>query len=293
LSVPGKVGHGDAAVERLRRLGSSANALTDVLLAGEGEGQAEALGLAAAHHAELLGCSAESVVAATHSARVRLRQWVQAMGLRVVKESAGRRLLAAASAREDRAPALAPLTATLALPRRDSPEALRLTQLEQGLNAVRGSKDTRVLRLNELLHLVLDTMQRALELRCVVLCLREPRGGRLTGRVGLGPGASEASAAFSIVPDATASHDLFAVLCAKGADLLVAHAATVAARLPAWYRQRVNAPTFLLLPLMHQGAAIGLIYGDKAVAGTLVLADAELVLLRALRDQAVAAFRRA
>ena len=115
------------------------------------------------------------------------------------------------------------------------------------------------------------------------------RSGRLTGRLGLGPEAAAARGAFLITPDATASRDLFAVLCAKGADLLVADTATVAARLPAWYRERVNAPTFLLLPLMHEGAAVGLLYGDKSAAGSLVLGEGELALLRALRDQAVKA----
>ena len=79
-------------------------------------------------------------------------------------------------------------------------------------------------------------------------------------------------------------------MCARGADLLIADAATVAKRLPAWYRQRVNAPTFLLLPMQLKGAPIGLIYADKAVAGSLVVGYAELMLLRGLRDQAVAAF---
>ena len=71
---------------------------------------------------------------------------------------------------------------------------------------------------------------------------------------------------------------------------MVSDACTVAARLPAWYRQQVNAPTFLLLPLMLKGQAIGLIYADKAVAGSIVLGEGELGLLRALRDQAALAF---
>ena len=52
----------------------------------------------------------------------------------------------------------------------------------------------------------------------------------------------------------------------------------------------VPAP-FLLLPMVQDGAAVGLIYGDKSEAGSLVLADEDLALLRALRDHAVAALR--
>ena len=45
----------------------------------------------------------------------------------------------------------------------------------------------------------------------------------------------------------------------------------MAARLPAWYRQAVNAPTFLLLPLQIKGKPLGLIYADKAMPGGLAL----------------------
>ena len=135
---------------------------------------------------------------------------------------------------------------------------------------------------------MLQTVQQALDLRCVVFCLREPKSGDLVGRVALGVGSS--GAAFRVAPQAAAATDLFAAVCAKGADLLIADAKSVATRLPAWYRERVNAPTFLLLPLQIKGAPIGLIYADKAVAGSIVLGDAELTLLRGLRDQAVAAF---
>ena len=50
--------------------------------------------------------------------------------------------------------------------------------------------------------------------------------------------------------------------------------------------------TPLLLPLLLKGAPIGLIYADKGAAGSIVLGEAELGLLRGLRDQAVAAFAR-
>ena len=60
---------------------------------------------------------------------------------------------------------------------------------------------------------------------------------------------------------------------------------------PDWYRQHINAPTFLLLPLQIKGAPFGLIYADKTVRGSLELDDKELALLRTLRNQAVMAFK--
>ena len=162
--------------------------------------------------------------------------------------------------------------------------------LTQGLDKVRQAVVAKKLRLNEVLNLVLQTIQQTLNLRCVVFCLREPRTGHLVGRMAVGAGSSDISAAFRVTPESAAGTDLFAAVCAKGADLLIADAATVEKRLPAWYRQRVNAPTFLLLPLHLKGAPIGLIYADRAVAGSIVLNEADLALLRGLRDQAVAAF---
>src|SRR5204863_39672 len=66
-----------------------------------------------------------------------------------------------------------------------------------------------------------------------------------------------------------APSDLFSAVCIKGADTLISDAtvANIATRLPPWYRQTVNAPAFLLLPLMLKGAPFALIYADKAKPG--------------------------
>ena len=92
-----------------------------------------------------------------------------------------------------------------------------------------------------------------------------------------------------------ASGDLFAAVCLKGADTLIADAtvAHIAARLPAWYRESVNAPAFLLLPMQKKGTRFALVYADKAVPGGIELGEKELSLLRTLRNQAVMAFKQA
>jgi HD-like signal output (HDOD) protein len=275
-------------VERMRWLGRVANALTEALLGSDGEQQAAAVQSAATQYAATLGLSARQLVEATHGARTRLAQVAQAMGLQVAPGAPARRLLGpgvpqATETSYDKTLAIAA-----------EPPAISHEALSHGLDELRSALATGSLRLNEVLNLVLDTMHRALAFRCVVLCLRDPRSGHLVGRVGIGPGAAEASAAFHIVTGgAAAAPDLFAALCARGADLLIADASTVATRLPAWYRQKVNAPTFLLLPMQLHGAPIGLIYADKATARTILIEEKELQLLRGLRDEAVDAFKRA
>ncbi len=181
----------------------------------------------------------------------------------------------------------AALLASAALPAALQQQRLRL---QAGLDAVTLAAQQPLMRLNEVLNLVLETLHQALDLRCVVFCLREPRTGQLIGRVALGPGSVEMRAAFRIATEGAAPTDLFAAVCLKGADLLIADAKSVAARLPAWYRRHVNAATFLLLPLCLKGSPFGLIYADKSIAGALVLSAEDLALLRQLRDQAVRAF---
>jgi len=119
-----------------------------------------------------------------------------------------------------------------------------------------------------------------------VLCTRDPQGGALVGRVATGARAAELPALFRVPLRLGGQPDLFAAICARGADLLVADGTTVAPRLPAWYRENLAAPTFLLLPILLKGAPAGLLYADKAEANTLVLGDTELLLVKALRDQA-------
>jgi serine/threonine protein kinase len=293
-------------VERLRWLGRSANALVDALQTGLADPQA--CHRAAEVHAPVLGVPVAAVMAATDTARQRLIEAVQVLGLVLPPGSAARRLIeapappravpsaqAGAHADANAGADLAPsndavqwgLTAPMPLPE-PAQEVL-----EKALVAAQDALAERSMDVSELLHLVLDTLHRALNLRNVVLCLREPgQGGRLVGRLGLGPGGSELNTAFRFTPDATATTDIFALVCARGADLLVADAGKVAARLPGWYRRRIDAPTFLLLPLMVKGSAIGLIYADKARVGSLVLGEKELTLVRSLRDQVTLAFGR-
>ena len=141
--------------------------------------------------------------------------------------------------------------------------------------------------------MILETMFRALGFRRMVFCLREARTDLLTGRFGLGEGSDAAVRAMRI--PLAAQGDLFAAVCQRGADTLINDATEprMQARLPQWYRQGLNAPSFLLLPLQIKGQTFALIYADQATPGGIVVDDKALGLLRTLRNQAVMAFRQA
>ncbi len=288
----------ERGVERLRWLGRGANAMADAMLGADGQAQADALRAVADLYAPVLGLQARDMVTASYATRSRLAQLAQAMGVHVAPGAPARRLLEATgispAADLDAKTVFMPAAGTTpaAVPADvlngaavSEPQRLLAATLED----VRQALAQRKMTVPELLQRVLVSMHQAIGFRCVVLCLREPGSGRLVGRIGLGAGAGEMSKLFKITPDAAAVADLFGWLCAKGADLLITDARTVATRLPPWYRQRINAPSFLLLPLMVKGLPIGLVYADPAQPAGMVLAEGELAALRALRDQAAAA----
>jgi len=274
----------ERGIERQRWLARSANAIADAMLSSDGEVQASAVLRVAEQYAPVLGLPVRDIVSASYTTRAHLKELAQAMGVHVAAGAPARRLLEAtqvmdASLTHGGSVAAGPASASPA-------HGAMLKALEEVRMVVAGPS----MRLSDVLPKVLNTMYVAMDFQRVVLSLREPGHSLLVGRVGLGKGAAEVRTAFRIHPDSHVAVDLFAWLCAKGADLMVADAKTVSARLPLWYRQQVNAPTFLLLPLMLKGQPIGLIYADKPMANSIVLGEGELGLLRALRDQAVLAF---
>ncbi|MEO5735292.1 MAG: HDOD domain-containing protein [Rubrivivax sp.] len=312
------------SVDRLRWIGRASNALTDALLQEEGPAQAQAVQRVAEHYAPALGLQSKAMVDAASAARKRLQELAQAMGIHVAHGLPAQRLLQApaeAAAGGAGAASACPATAdtaalsqtidtqerTLVEPKRTptgpiesvAPDSSRVIvpvpstmapALRSVLQELRASVASATIALPALIQAVLSAFQNAAGFRCAVFCLREADSGNLLVRAATGSGAAGLRSALRIDPRAAAP-DLFAVVCAKGADLLVADAGagTIEPRLPAWFRRCEAGRSFLLLPLMHRGSAIGLLYADRAEANSLVLAADELALLRQLRDLLVAA----
>lgn len=145
--------------------------------------------------------------------------------------------------------------------------------------------------LGEVLQFVMAQLQQSLQLQRVVVCLRDSASGELRGRLGSGERAMQLAPAFRV--PMRPPGDLFGLLCTKGADTLISDASDtlIAKSLPLWFHQQVKAPTFLLLPLTLGQQPLGLIYGDRAHANSLQVGDAELTLLKAMRNQLVMAMR--
>jgi serine/threonine protein kinase len=290
----------DKSAERLRWLALAANEVTDTLLRSEPGEAGAGMAAVAERYARVLGLSARDIEGAAVAARHKLSEMAQAMNLHVPVGSPASRLLrpplepVAAAAEDEDDDTLSPheLHATLPEPLTPSPVENAAEVMAAGIQDITNSM-VENFRLNEVLRMILETMFRALGFRRVVFCLRDPKTETLTGRFGLGEGVERVSASFKV--PLKANSDLFAAVCMKGADTLISDATlpNIAARLPAWYRQSVNAPAFLLLPLLMKGTPFALIYADKAQPGGIELGEKELSLLRTLRNQAVMAFKQA
>jgi serine/threonine protein kinase len=292
--------------EQLRWLAFASNQITDTLLRSPPELAAARVADVAKRYARTLGLSTASIEAAAVSAQQRLSQMAQAMNLHVGAQSPARRLLATPQAAGEHG------TLTMAAPPVREADSLTPHELHATVMAAQAPPRTPLenasevlaagiqditnsmvesFKLNDVLRMILETMFRALGFRRIVFCLRDPKTNMLTGRFGLGDDADTVAKNFKV--PLKAAGDLFTAVCVKGADTLITDAtvAQIAARLPPWYREHVNAPAFLLLPMLMKGAPFALIYADKAVPGGIELGEKELSLLRTLRNQAVMAFK--
>ncbi len=289
------------ASERVRWLAHAANQVADALLQAPPQDAPARVGALARRYARALGVEPARFEAAADSARQRLSEMVQSMHMQVGASSPAQRLLvptadAAAQAAVNAAQDLLAshtLQATLQLTRpADAAAENAAAVLVAGIQDITHTM-VEDFALNDVLRMVLETMYRALGFRRIVFCLRDARSNRITGRFGLGDDAAAVAQRFSIALGR--SSDLFAAVCTKGADMLVADSnqLRIAASLPAWYRDSVAAPAFLLLPMLTQGKPLALIYADMATRGSISLGEKELALLRTLRNQALMAFKQA
>jgi hypothetical protein len=307
--------------ERLRWLAVAANELSDALWQGDEQTLPARLELMAQRYGGALGLRVADLWQAAGQARLALSQMAPAMGLALPQRIKGQ-ALHPATVPTEAADSLLPhqLAATLAAPRTavqgaepvaaaeaatlllsstppGSPANLAAVAelLTAGIHDITDTLAGDAFRLNQVLRMVLETMYRALGFQRVVFCLRDASGGKLSGRFGLGERAVALSPLFQVPLHWPAGQapDLFGAVCLKLRDTLIADSRqpSIEQRLPAWYRQQVNAPSFLLLPMAMKGAPFALIYGDHADPGGLLVGERELALLRTLRNQAVMAFR--
>jgi HD-like signal output (HDOD) protein len=145
--------------------------------------------------------------------------------------------------------------------------------------------------LNDLLQMVLETMYRGMGFTRTMMFIRDARMNTMRARFGFGADIER------VIPQCTFplafAPDAFHVSIEKGADIVIenAQAENIAQRIPDWHRQAIRAKSFILLPVMMKGQAIGLLYADSDKPDGIKIDAEQLGLLRTLRGQVTLAFK--
>lgn len=146
--------------------------------------------------------------------------------------------------------------------------------------------------LSDILHIIMETMYRAMGFDRVLLALRDAKSDTMAGRFGLGRDVEGLVRYFRFAL-AGELRDVFQLAASKGLDVIISDIddPKIADKVPAWYRAHFSAKTFVLFPLNLRGKSVALIYCDKAHAGAIVIPDKVLALLKTLRNQALLALK--
>jgi len=142
----------------------------------------------------------------------------------------------------------------------------------------------------ELLQVAAELIFRAKCFDHVLISTITPSGKELVGRIAFGPNAEAVRQAAHIT--LSFAPDVFHAAVSKGADLLIsdAEADNIRNRIPAWFRERVGAKSFLLLPIQVNGRSVALIYADRQTV-SMALPPQTLTLIKAVRNQITLALR--
>lgn len=145
--------------------------------------------------------------------------------------------------------------------------------------------------LNDVLRMVLETIYRSLGFNRTMIFIRDPKQNQMVARFGFGNNIDD------IIPHCRFSlkfePDVFHLAIDKGTDIVIedVQAENIANKMPAWHRNAIDAQSLLLLPIMINNKAIGLLYADMQEAHSLQLTQRQLSMLRTLRNQAVLAIK--
>jgi len=139
----------------------------------------------------------------------------------------------------------------------------------------------------EVIHQVLRQIHNKYEFDRTLLCLPDSAG--INAVAGVGRNAAQITLRFKCNGH---KQDVFRAIAAKKKDFFIsnAHASSLVALIPEWYRENVNSQAFLLICLVHQDQLLGLIYGDYATTPGMPpqeLTEGEMVVWRQQLIQAL------
>ncbi len=147
---------------------------------------------------------------------------------------------------------------------------------------------TREIDFNNVLSMVLESIYASMRFNRVVIFFRD--AGAFKARLSFGNLAAGVLQKL-IFPEAYAA-DVFHLSLANKADVFIQEvtSGTAASSIPTWFREALpDVDTFILLPLVFNNRAIGLIYADWRIGATSLVEPSELSSMGMLRDYLIKA----
>ncbi len=308
---PGKISKGAGNTDRMRLLAGYSNELCEIITHTPEKDRGKALAQLGGRFGDSLPVSERRLAAQIEKSLCDITQFASVVGVNLQQSAFARHASSwadsdgattAETATGDDGNALAqsvlrePPPAVALQPDRleqsahRSPEEIQ-SILTAGLhdigNALVDDKSTP----DDVVRMILEVVYTGMGFGHVLFCLRDTRHNTLCGKIGFGDGVEELVRAFHF--PLLDRLDVFHVALKNNADILITDIddPKIATRIPGWYRQHVTARTFVILPVLVKGKPVGLFYADSPNAGDIAIAEKELALLKALRNQAVLAIR--
>jgi hypothetical protein len=130
----------------------------------------------------------------------------------------------------------------------------------------------------------LEVFYRALDFQRVLMFIKDKGNPQMSVRFGYGEKCRHLlnNLGFAIKP----SKDLFNLSLHVGKDLIVEDSSDekLDHLIPMWYREHIDAPSFVFLPIAYQNVSIGALYGDRDSKG-LPVSETEHRYVSMLRNQ--------
>lgn len=240
-----------------------------------------------------LPLSAEQVDALLQTCLGELSEFAELIQFDLARSPYGRQQQSAATGKESQAaPDEQDISESMEiLIEQSEPEAASIEKaLSDGIQDITDTL-TGEFELNQVLHMILETIYRAFGNLRVVLCLRDPGSGIIRARFGYGDDIETITESFVLQPGAAS--DVFRMALERNVDIRIDNTrdASIRARIPDWYHDKVGARSFTLFPIVVRQSAVALIYIDSGDRPGLRVSDAQLGLLKTLRNQAILAIR--
>lgn len=144
--------------------------------------------------------------------------------------------------------------------------------------------------LNDILTMILETMYRGFSFNRVLFCIMNTKNMEMRGSFGLGKDVDRIVKNFKFMVNKNPDVFNFSVIHAKDIGVFDSKDDRFKIRIPEWYRSDINAPAFVLYPLIVNKKVVGLFYADREQSGR-VLNGNQVNYMKTLCNQAVLAIK--